>query len=63
MRVIGICHRVKRTAEGEARPTQVAILKNGKTINLELEMKSVARATTSPSDLPGEASDEAEEAA
>ena len=35
-RIIGIRHRIKKTAEGEARPTQVCILKDGKTINLEL---------------------------
>ncbi len=40
MRIIGIRHRVKKTAEGEARPTQVAILNNGKTINLELETET-----------------------
>lgn len=40
MRIIGIRHRVKKTAEGEARPTQVAILNNGKTTNLELETET-----------------------
>lgn len=40
MRIIGIRHRVKKTAEGEARPTQVVILKDGKTINLELETET-----------------------
>lgn len=40
MRIIGIRHRVKKTAEGEARPTQVAILENGKIVNLELETET-----------------------
>ncbi len=40
MRIIGIRHRVKKTAEGEARPTQVCILNDGKTINLELETET-----------------------
>lgn len=40
MRIIGIRHRVKKTAEGEARPTQVAILKNGEMKVLELETET-----------------------
>lgn len=36
-RVIGIRHRVKRTAEGEARPTQVVILAGDEKKVLELE--------------------------
>ncbi len=40
MRIIGIRHRVKRTAEGEARPTQVAILENGQTVNEKLETET-----------------------
>lgn len=39
-RIIGIRHRVKRTAEGEPRPTQVCIMQDGKMIaelNLETE--------------------------
>jgi len=40
VRIIGIRHRVKETAEGEARPTQVCILENGKTTNLELETET-----------------------
>jgi transposase len=39
-RVIGIRHRVKKTAEGEARPTQVAILENGKIRNLNIETET-----------------------
>lgn len=35
-RIIGIQHRVKRSAEGEPLPTQVAILKNGKVKTLKL---------------------------
>ncbi len=35
-RIIGIRHRVKATKEGEARPTQVAILENGEIRLLEL---------------------------
>jgi len=31
MRVIGIRHRVKRTAEGVASPTQIAVVENGET--------------------------------
>lgn len=37
MRVIGIQHRVKRTAEGEARPTRVAVLEDGMIKTEELE--------------------------
>ncbi|MFA6405615.1 MAG: transposase [Candidatus Paceibacterota bacterium] len=40
MRIIGIRHRVKKTAEGEARPTQVTILENGKTTTLDLETET-----------------------
>jgi hypothetical protein len=40
MRIIGIRHRVKKTAEGEARPTQVVILENGKVTNLDLETET-----------------------
>jgi len=29
-RIIGIRHRIKKSAEGEARPTQIAVLENGK---------------------------------
>ncbi len=36
-RVIGIRHRVKRTAEGEARPTQVVILEDGQVRTMDLE--------------------------
>lgn len=36
MRYIGITHRTKRTAAGEARPTMVAILESGKLRELEL---------------------------
>lgn len=36
-RVIGIRHRVKKTAEGEARPTQVVIVEDGKILTLDLE--------------------------
>lgn len=35
-RVIGIRHRIKKTAEGEARPTQVCILDNGEMIKYNL---------------------------
>ena len=35
-RTIGIRHRVKKTADGESRPTQVALLQGGKTRLLEL---------------------------
>jgi hypothetical protein len=40
VRVIGIRHRVKKTAEGEARPTQVVILENGEPKTLELETET-----------------------
>ncbi|MBI1863815.1 hypothetical protein HYS03_01255, partial [Candidatus Woesebacteria bacterium] len=38
-RVIGIRHRVKKTIDGESRPTQLAILENGlvQLINLKTE--------------------------
>ncbi|MDD2786053.1 MAG: hypothetical protein PHS79_04150 [Patescibacteria group bacterium] len=36
-RTVGIRHRVKKTAEGEARPTQVAIVANNKVVTLDLE--------------------------
>lgn len=36
-RYVGIRHRVKKTAEGEARPTQVAILTDSKTKTYDLE--------------------------
>ncbi len=36
-RYIGIRHRTKRTADGEARPTQVAILQGGKVRKIDLE--------------------------
>lgn len=36
-RVIGISHRVKQTAAGEARPTMVSIIDNGAQIELALE--------------------------
>ena len=36
-RIIGIRHRVKKTAEGESRPTLVAIMEDGFTRHLELE--------------------------
>lgn len=36
-RTVGIRHRVKKTAEGEARPTQVAIVTNKKVVTLDLE--------------------------
>lgn len=40
-RIIGITHRVKQTAEGEARPTLVCILgQNGKTVNYKLETET-----------------------
>lgn len=37
MRYIGIRHRVKRTAEGEARPTQVCIIGGKKPVTIDLE--------------------------
>lgn len=37
MRTIGIRHRTKRTKAGEARPTQVAILEDGKIRTLDLD--------------------------
>jgi hypothetical protein len=37
MRVVGITHRVKRTAEGESRPTMVAIIAGGRVSMLSLE--------------------------
>ncbi|MEI6842918.1 MAG: transposase [bacterium] len=40
MRIIGIRHRIKKTAEGEARPTQVVILENGETRSLQLETET-----------------------
>lgn len=40
MRTIGIRHRVKKTVEGEARPTQVVILNNGETAILNLEAET-----------------------
>lgn len=39
-RTIGIRHRVKKTAQGEARPTQVCILANSQTTNLKLETET-----------------------
>jgi len=39
-RVIGIRHRRKKTAEGEARPTTVAIVANGKTTCYDLETET-----------------------
>jgi hypothetical protein len=36
-RFVGIRHRVKKTAEGEARPTQVAILAGSKVLTLDLD--------------------------
>jgi hypothetical protein len=36
-RVIGIRHRVKKTSQGEARPTQVVILEDGKVKTYDLE--------------------------
>lgn len=36
-RIIGIRHRRKRTKEGEARPTTVAIVEGGKTVTHDLE--------------------------
>ena len=39
-RVVGIRHRRKKTAEGEARPTTVAILEYGKTVYHDLETET-----------------------
>lgn len=36
-RIFGIRHRVKRTAEGEAHPTQVAVLEKGEVTRFDLE--------------------------
>jgi hypothetical protein len=35
-RYIGIRHRIKKTKDGEAKPTQLAIVENGKVVTLDL---------------------------
>lgn len=40
VRIIGIRHRVKRTAQGEARPTQVTIREGEKTVSYNLETET-----------------------
>jgi len=40
MRYIGIRHRVKKTADGESRPTQVAIIKGNATTRYDLETET-----------------------